>query len=53
MLGLPAIAVSQQLLAREREARAENLPPFDHVASFVARLVERLERRAPARRARC
>jgi 5'/3'-nucleotidase len=42
VLGLPAIAVSQQLLAREREARAENLPPFDHVAGFVARLVERL-----------
>ena len=42
VLGLPAIAVSQQLLAREREARAENLPPFDHVAGFVARLVGRL-----------
>ena len=42
VLGLPAIAVSQQLLARERQARPENLPPFDHVASFAARLVERL-----------
>jgi 5'/3'-nucleotidase len=42
VLGLPAIAVSQQLLAREREARAENLPRFNHVAGFVARLVERL-----------
>jgi 5'-nucleotidase len=42
VLGLPAIAVSQRLLARERDARAENLPPFDHVAGFVARLVERL-----------
>jgi 5'-nucleotidase len=42
VLGLPAIAVSQQLLARERDARAENLPPFEHVARFVARLVERL-----------
>jgi 5'-nucleotidase len=42
VLGLPAIAVSQQLLAREREARAENLPPFEHIAGFAARLVERL-----------
>jgi 5'-nucleotidase len=42
VLGLPAIAVSQQLLGRERDGRAENLPRFDHAAGFVARLVERL-----------
>jgi 5'-nucleotidase len=42
VLGLPAIAVSQQLLGRQREARGEPLPEFDHAASFVARLVERL-----------
>ena len=42
VLGLPAIAVSQQLRGRERNPRAENLPRFDRVAAFVARLVERL-----------
>ncbi len=42
VLGLPAIAVSQQLLGRQREAREQGLPPFDHAASFAARLVERL-----------
>jgi 5'-nucleotidase len=42
VLGLPAIAVSQQLLGRQRDARSEALPQFEHAASFVARLVEHL-----------
>jgi 5'-nucleotidase len=42
VLGLPAIAVSQQLRGREAEAGAEKVPRFDHAAGFVARLVERL-----------
>jgi 5'-nucleotidase len=42
VLGLPAIAVSQQLLGRERDARGEGLPQFESAASFVARLVEHL-----------
>jgi len=42
VLGLPAIAVSQQLLARERDVRPENLPKFGPVAGFVSRVVERL-----------
>jgi 5'-nucleotidase len=42
VLGLPAIAVSQQLRARQRDSRGEGLPRFEHAASFVARLVERL-----------
>jgi 5'-nucleotidase len=42
VLGLPAIAVSQQLIGREHGPDRKNLPPFDHAAGFVARLVERL-----------
>jgi len=42
VLGLPAIAVSQQLLGRGRGTREHGLPPFEYAASFAARLVERL-----------
>jgi 5'-nucleotidase len=42
VLGLPAIAVSQQLVGRQRGVRSEDLPRFDRAAGFVARLVERL-----------
>jgi 5'-nucleotidase len=42
VLGLPAIAVSQQLLGRHRDARADEPPQFEYAASFAARLVERL-----------
>jgi 5'-nucleotidase len=42
VLGLPAIAVSQQLLGRQRDLGNDALPQFDHAAGFAARLVERL-----------
>jgi 5'-nucleotidase len=42
VLGLPAIAVSQQLLGRQRDLGSDALPQFDHAAGFAARLVERL-----------
>ncbi len=42
VLGLPAIAVSQQLRGRERDTREQALPPFGHAAAFAARLLERL-----------
>ncbi len=41
VLGLPAVAVSQELPGRARELRGP-APPFDYAAGFVARLVERL-----------
>jgi 5'-nucleotidase len=43
VLGLPAIAVSQQSLGRSLDFRYEGGFDFDVAAGFVARLVERLE----------
>lgn len=43
VLGLPAIAVSQQSLGRALDFRYEGGFDFDVAAGFVARLVERLE----------
>jgi 5'-nucleotidase len=42
ILGLPAIAVSQQSQKREMDFRAGKVFTFDHAARFTARLVERL-----------
>jgi 5'-nucleotidase len=43
VLGLPAIAVSQQSLGRSLDFRYEGGFDFDVAAGFIARLVERLE----------
>ena len=43
VLGLPAIAVSQQSAAREMDFRLGDRFDFVHAASFVARVVEELE----------
>jgi 5'-nucleotidase len=43
VLGLPAIAVSQQSLGRSLDFRYEGGFDFDVAAAFIARLVERLE----------
>ena len=44
VLGLPAIAVSQQSRAREMDFRLGGSFDFDVAAAFVARIVEELER---------
>ena len=44
VLGIPAIAVSQQSAGGELDFRAGHDYDFDHAAPFVARLVEELER---------
>jgi 5'-nucleotidase len=44
VLGIPAIAVSQQSIGGELDFRAGYEYDFDHAAPFVARLVEELER---------
>jgi 5'-nucleotidase len=44
VLGIPAIAVSQQSTGGELDFRAGYDYDFDHAAPFVARLVEELER---------
>ena len=49
MLGLPAIAVSQQSRARALDFRYDGGFDFEVAASFVARLVERIEERAGAK----
>jgi 5'-nucleotidase len=43
VLGIPAIAVSQQSIGGELDFRAGNRYDFAHAAAFVARLVEELE----------
>src|SRR5215216_2841645 len=43
VLGLPAIAVSQQSLAREMDFRLGRQFEFDAAAAFMARLVEEIE----------
>jgi 5'-nucleotidase len=43
VLGLPAIAVSQQSLAREMDFRLGRQFEFDPAAAFMARLVEEIE----------
>lgn len=43
VLGIPAIAVSQQSDARELDFRLGNTFDFSHAARFVARLVEEIE----------
>jgi 5'-nucleotidase len=44
VLGIPAIAASQQSIGGELDYRAGHDYDFDHSAPFVARLVEELER---------
>lgn len=43
VLGLPAIAVSQQSRAREMDFRLGDLFDFDTAAAFTARIVEKIE----------
>ena len=44
VLGIPAIAVSQQAIGGEMDFRSGYRYDFEHAAGFVARLVEELER---------
>jgi 5'-nucleotidase len=44
VLGIPAIAISQQAIGGEMDFRAGRRYEFDHAAAFAARLVEELER---------
>ena len=44
VLGIPAIAVSQQASGGEMDFRAGRTYDFEHAATFTARLVEQLER---------